>query len=189
MRCAPDLRVAGLTGRTSERFNFHTAVAERQRVYVVRSGRSSPRAAASGRSRPGRVIAGRRGGANLLSHGGAMSRPLKESPGRGVALAVAVHHASPSVRRTHSRPRRGRASRRSTTTSGPVKVLRKIGPEGLPVGEGAFLHLQRTGSPGRTSGSSSTTYNQYDAVSLGGTSYISPIADNLNNDPETSPSE
>ena len=75
------------------------------------------------------------------------------------------------------------------TTNGPVKVLRKIGPkQDCPVGEDLFT-WQRTGFNWKDVWSSSTTYNQYDAVSLGGTSYISLVADNLNNDPETSPSE
>lgn len=74
------------------------------------------------------------------------------------------------------------------TNIGPVRVLRKIGPkQTCPPGEDLYT-WQRTGFQWKDVWSSSTTYGVNDAVSLGGTSYLSLIDANLNNDPETSPS-
>lgn len=70
---------------------------------------------------------------------------------------------------------------------GPVRVLRKLGPkQECPAGEPLYT-WQRTGFAWRDVWSPTTTYGVNDAVSLGGTSYLSLVADNLNNDPETSP--
>lgn len=75
-----------------------------------------------------------------------------------------------------------------STSSGNVTVLRKIGPkQDCPNGETLYT-WERTGFAWKDVWSSSTTYKQNDAVSLGGTSYLSLIDDNLNNDPDSSPS-
>jgi len=73
------------------------------------------------------------------------------------------------------------------TNIGKVRVLRKIGPkQTCPAGEDLYT-WQRTGFEWRDVWDSATTYKLNDAVSLGGTSYLSLVDDNLNNDPETSP--
>src|SRR5512142_2188575 len=75
------------------------------------------------------------------------------------------------------------------TNIGSVRVLRKIGPkQDCPVGESLYT-WERTGFAWRDVWSSSTTYKVNDAVSLGGTSYLSLVDDNLNHDPESSPSQ
>jgi BclB C-terminal domain-containing protein len=74
-----------------------------------------------------------------------------------------------------------------STSSGNVTVLRKIGPkQSCPNGETLFT-WERTGFAWRDVWSETTTYKVNDAVSLGGTSYLSLIDDNVGNDPETSP--
>ena len=107
-----------------------------------------------------------------------------------VAVAVAIAGMAATVGAAHAQQTTARTCITTIdSTNGPVKVLRKIGPkQDCPVGEELYT-WQRTGFSWKDVWSSSTTYNQYDAVSLGGTSYISLVADNLNNDPETSPSE
>jgi len=68
-----------------------------------------------------------------------------------------------------------------------MNVLRKIGPKAsCPAGETLYT-WERTGFVWRDVWSPSTTYKINDAVSLGGTSYISVADGNLNNDPETTP--
>jgi len=75
------------------------------------------------------------------------------------------------------------------TNVGAMNVLRKIGPkQTCPSGETLYT-WERTGFWWQDVWSASTTYKVNDAVSLGGTSYLSLVDDNLNNDPETSPSE
>lgn len=115
-----------------------------------------------------------------------MSRPRRVS--FGVVLAVACITLAVDTARAQQTTARTCITT-IDTTNGPVKVLRKIGPkQDCPVGEDLYT-WQRTGFSWKDVWSSSTTYNQYDAVSLGGTSYISLVADNLDNDPETSPNE
>lgn len=76
-----------------------------------------------------------------------------------------------------------------STNSGNVTVLRKIGPkQDCPSGETLYT-WERTGFAWKDVWDSGTTYKVNDAVSIGGTSYLSLVDDNLNNDPETSPSE
>ncbi len=76
-----------------------------------------------------------------------------------------------------------------STNSGNVTVLRKIGPkQDCPAGETLYT-WERTGFAWKDVWDSGTTYKLNDAVSLGGTSYLSLVDSNLNNDPETSPSE
>jgi len=76
-----------------------------------------------------------------------------------------------------------------TTNIGEVTVLRKIGPkQSCPGGETLYT-WERTGFAWQDVWSAATTYKVNDAVSLGGTSYLSLVDSNLNNDPETSPSE
>jgi len=76
-----------------------------------------------------------------------------------------------------------------STNSGNVTVLRKIGPkQDCPAGETLYT-WERTGFAWKDAWDSGTTYKLNDAVSLGGTSYLSLVDDNLNNDPDTSPSE
>jgi len=73
------------------------------------------------------------------------------------------------------------------TNVGSVKVLRKIGPkQSCPAGEELYT-WERTGFTWRDTWDAGTTYNQNDAVSFGASSYISLIASNVGNDPETSP--
>lgn len=112
------------------------------------------------------------------------------SRARRVSFGVAVALACITIGAGTARAQQSTARTCITTidtSSGPVKVLRKIGPkQDCPVGEDLYT-WQRTGFSWKDVWSSTTTYNQYDAVSLGGTSYISLIADNLANDPETSP--
>jgi hypothetical protein len=73
------------------------------------------------------------------------------------------------------------------TNIGQVKVLRKVGPkQSCPAGEELYT-WQRTGFEWRDVWDSGTTYKVNDAVSLGGTSYISLIDNNLNNPPDMSP--
>ena len=75
------------------------------------------------------------------------------------------------------------------TNIGNVRVLRKIGPQQTcPAGEDLYT-WQRTGFQWMDVWSSSTTYGINDAVSLGGSSYLSLVDDNLNNNPESSPSQ
>ena len=75
------------------------------------------------------------------------------------------------------------------TNIGNVRILRKIGPQQTcPAGENLYT-WERTGFQWRDAWSSSTTYGINDAVSLGGTSYLSLTADNLNNPPDSSPSD
>jgi len=76
-----------------------------------------------------------------------------------------------------------------STNSGDVRVLRKIGPkQSCPAGEELYT-WERTGFAWKDVWSPSTTYKLNDAVSLGGTSFLSLVDGNLNNDPETSPAE
>lgn len=73
------------------------------------------------------------------------------------------------------------------TNIGKMNVLRKIGPKATcPDGETLFT-WERTGFAWRDAWSPSTTYRINDAVSLGGSTYLSLIDDNLNNDPDTNP--
>ena len=98
---------------------------------------------------------------------------------------------SPSAwcRHRHSRRTARTCITTISTDIGPVNVLRKIGPkQDCPSGETLYT-WERTGFSWRDVWSSSTTYKVNDAVSLGGTSYLSLVDDNLNNDPETSPGE
>ena len=75
------------------------------------------------------------------------------------------------------------------TNIGPVRVLRKLGPkQTCPAGEDLYT-WQRTGFQWKDVWSSSTTYAVNDAVSLGGTSYLSLIDGNLNNPPDSSPAD
>ena len=72
---------------------------------------------------------------------------------------------------------------------GEVRVLRKIGPkQSCPAGEELYT-WERTGFEWRDVWSTTTTYKTNDAVSLGGTSYLSIVDGNLGNDPETSPTQ
>jgi BclB C-terminal domain-containing protein len=74
-----------------------------------------------------------------------------------------------------------------STNSGNVTVLRKIGPkQSCPNGEQLFT-WERSGFAWRDAWENTTTYKVNDAVSLGGTSYLSLVDDNVGNDPETSP--
>jgi len=99
----------------------------------------------------------------------------------GVALSAAPPVAAQNMART------------CLTTidvgDGPIKILRKIGPKQTCRPNEQLFEWQRTGFKWRDVWSSSTTYALNDAVSLGGTSYISRVDDNLNHDPETSPDE
>jgi len=73
------------------------------------------------------------------------------------------------------------------TDIGRINVLRKLGPkQNCPDGETLFT-WERTGFAWRDVWSPSTTYRVNDAVSLGGSSYLSLIDDNLGNDPESTP--
>ena len=75
------------------------------------------------------------------------------------------------------------------TNVGAMNVLRKIGPkQTCPSGETLYT-WERTGFSWQDVWSAGTTYKVNDAVSLGGTSYLSLVDANLNNDPETSPSQ
>ena len=73
------------------------------------------------------------------------------------------------------------------TDLGAMNVLRKIGPKQSCANGETLYTWERTGFAWQDVWSPSTTYAVNDAVSLGGTSYLSLVDDNLNNDPETSP--
>ena len=75
------------------------------------------------------------------------------------------------------------------TNIGEVKVLRKIGPkQSCPAGEDLYT-WERTGFAWKDVWSPTATYKTNDAVSLGGTSYLSLVDGNVGNDPETSPAQ
>lgn len=75
------------------------------------------------------------------------------------------------------------------TDVGKMSVLRKIGPKATcPAGETLYT-WERTGFAWRDVWSPTTTYKVNDAVSLGGSTFLSLVDDNLGNDPETSPNE
>lgn len=109
--------------------------------------------------------------------------------GRGVyAVAVAVTCLTAIAGTAGAQPVTARTCITTIDTNiGPVKVLRKIGPkQSCPVGEVLYT-WQRTGFTWKDVWSPTTTYDQYDAVSLGGSSYVSLIPGNVGNDPESSP--
>ena len=98
-----------------------------------------------------------------------------------LSTATAVAAAEPATART--------CITTIQTNLGPMNVLRKIGPkQTCPVGETLYT-WERTGFSWQDVWSSSTTYKLNDAVSLGGTSYLSLVDGNLNNDPESSPGQ
>jgi BclB C-terminal domain-containing protein len=74
------------------------------------------------------------------------------------------------------------------TNVGPMRVLKKIGPQQQCGPDETLYTWERTGFEWKDAWSPSTTYKQNDAVSLGGTSYLSLVANNLNNNPDSSPS-
>ena len=106
------------------------------------------------------------------------------------ALAAVVVAAGFAVPQAEAQQTTARTCVTSISTNiGEVTVLRKIGPkQSCPSGETLYT-WERTGFAWRDVWSSATTYKLNDAVSLGGTSYLSLVDGNLNNDPETSPSE
>jgi hypothetical protein len=75
------------------------------------------------------------------------------------------------------------------TSAGPMRILRKIGPKAsCPAGETLYT-WERSGFVWRGDWSPTTTYRVDDAVSVGGTSYLGSVDDNLGNDPESSPGQ
>lgn len=103
-----------------------------------------------------------------------------------VAVAMACLTITADTARAQTAPARTCITTIETNI-GSVRVLRKIGPkQPCPAGEELYT-WQRTGFAWKDVWSPTTTYKQNDAVSLGGTSYLSLVADNLGNDPETSP--
>ena len=113
-----------------------------------------------------------------------MSRMRRRSFGVAIAIAsLTVAAGTSSAQQTTART----CIATIQTNIGSVKVLRKIGPkQTCPDGEDLYT-WERTGFEWKDVWSPTTTYGQNDAVSLGSSSYISLIADNLGNDPETSP--
>lgn len=73
------------------------------------------------------------------------------------------------------------------TNIGRIKVLRKVGPNQNCKADETPYDWQRTGFNWRDAWDPATSYSVNDAVSLGGTSFISLIDDNQNNPPDTSP--
>ena len=103
-------------------------------------------------------------------------------------LALAACLGESSIAAAQSPPNPARTCITEIQTNiGPVKVLRKIGPkQSCPAGENLYT-WERTGFAWKDVWSPAVTYKVNDAVSVGGTSYLSIVDGNLNNDPETSP--
>ncbi|MBY0274024.1 collagen-like protein, partial [Candidatus Binatia bacterium] len=108
--------------------------------------------------------------------------------GRSFAVALAVACLTGAAGSAHAEQTTARTCVTMIQTNiGPVRVLRKIGPkQPCPAGEELYT-WQRTGFTWKDVWSPTTTYDQFDAVSLGGSSYLSLIASNVGNDPESSP--
>jgi hypothetical protein len=106
-----------------------------------------------------------------------------------LAAAFALSLASVSAATTTSPAPARSCITTIQTDRGPMSVLRKIGPKAsCPAGETLYT-WERTGFAWRDVWSPSTSYKANDAVSIGGTSYLSLLDDNLDNDPESSPAE
>src|SRR5580698_4959039 len=98
----------------------------------------------------------------------------------GTALADVDESANPTARTCLAT---------ISTNIGSVRILRKLGPkQTCPAGENLYT-WQRTGFQWRDAWDSGTTYSVNDAVSLGGTSYLSLIDSILNYPPHSGPGD
>lgn len=103
----------------------------------------------------------------------------------GILVGATIAGADPAPPEPPSRARTCITQIQSGTGAGKIKVLRKLGPKQSCGPNETPYDWQRTGFAWRDAYDPATTYETNDAVSLGGTSYLSLVDDNTGNDPET----